>query len=101
MATLAHGLPQVVVPIGADQPMNAPRVEALELGRVVPLAELGAATIRAAVRDVLDDPRFEANARRTQAEMEALPPIDHAVALLKQLAVGRQPIRGKLERVEG
>ncbi|HEV2121673.1 MAG TPA: glycosyltransferase [Chloroflexota bacterium] len=35
MAALSHGLPLVVIPIGADQPDNAARVADLGLGRVI------------------------------------------------------------------
>jgi MGT family glycosyltransferase len=89
MAALAHGLPQVVVPIGADQPMNALRIATLQAGRVVPLPELAPESVRAAVRDVLEEPRYRANARRLQAEMATLPGIEHAVDLLERLAAGR------------
>lgn len=92
MAALAHGLPLVVIPIGADQPENAARVAALGLGQVIGPEERTAGAIGAAVRAVLGDPTYRERARQFQAEMEALPGVEHAVALLERLATERQPI---------
>jgi UDP:flavonoid glycosyltransferase YjiC (YdhE family) len=89
---LRLGLPLVVIPIGADQPYTAERVEALELGRAVGPGERDPATIRSRVREVLGDDRFRSNAQSFAAEMEALPPIEHAVALLERLVTERRPI---------
>jgi len=50
-------------------------------------------SVRAAVRDVLDGPGYRSNARRVQAEMEALPGMDHAITLLEHLATGRREYR--------
>ncbi len=50
------------------------------------------AAIRAAVRAVLADPAYRANAERVRDAMAALPGMDHAVALLERLAVERRPI---------
>jgi UDP:flavonoid glycosyltransferase YjiC (YdhE family) len=89
---LRLGLPLVVIPIGADQPYTAERVEALGLGRAVGPDERDPATIRSRVREVLGDDRFRSNAQSFAAEMEALPPIEHAVALLERLVAQRRPI---------
>jgi UDP:flavonoid glycosyltransferase YjiC (YdhE family) len=54
LATLAHGLPLVCVPLGRDQPANAAAVARVGAGRVVaPTAS--PAELRAAVLDVLGD----------------------------------------------
>jgi UDP:flavonoid glycosyltransferase YjiC (YdhE family) len=89
---LRLGLPLVVIPIGGDQPYTAERVEALELGRAVSAAERDPATIRSRIREVLADGRFRSNAEAFAAEMQALPPMDHAIALLEQLVRERRPI---------
>ena len=89
---LRLGIPLVVTPIGGDQHYTAERVEALGLGRAVLSDERDPATIRARVREVLAEPRFRANARAFSEEMQALPPMAHAVSLLEQLARDRQPI---------
>lgn len=89
---LRLGIPLVVIPIGGDQPYTAERVEALGLGRMVAPEERDPATIRSRVREVLADPRYRDNALAFAAEMQSLPPIEHAVGLLEQLARDRIPI---------
>ncbi|HYK96703.1 MAG TPA: glycosyltransferase [Candidatus Dormibacteraeota bacterium] len=89
---LRLGLPLVVIPIGGDQPYTAERVEALGLGRAVAPSERDPATIRSRIREVLADERFRRNAQAFAADMQALPPMEHAVALLEELARERQPI---------
>ena len=91
-AALAHGLPVVVVPVTADQPANAARCTALDLGRVVAPADLTPETARHAVRTVLTDPIYRVAARQIRAEIEALPGPEHAVELLERLAAERRPI---------
>jgi len=89
---LRFGLPLVVIPIGGDQPYTAERVEALGLGRAVAPTERDPATIRARIREVLADPRYTGRARGFAREMQALPPIEHAVDLLGRLARDRRPL---------
>jgi UDP:flavonoid glycosyltransferase YjiC (YdhE family) len=78
--TLAHGLPSVLLPIGADQPHTAARVE--ELGAGVALDPLTATAddIAAAVRRVLEEPSFAAAAARLRDEFRALPSAADALA---------------------
>jgi N-glycosyltransferase len=89
---LRMGLPLVVLPIGGDQHYTAERVEALGLGRAVAPTERDPATIRSRIREVLADPRYADRARAFSEEMQALPPIGHAIDLLVQLARERRPI---------
>jgi UDP:flavonoid glycosyltransferase YjiC (YdhE family) len=85
---LAAGLPQVVLPMGADQPLNAARVEALGAGVVLDPLRATAVEIGAAVRTVLDKPGYRAAAERVRRETLALPDAGHAVALLERLSAG-------------
>jgi UDP:flavonoid glycosyltransferase YjiC (YdhE family) len=68
---LAHGVPQLVLPLGRDQAFNAGRVEALGAG-IQLAADAAPQQIRAALRSLLSEPRFEeaavAAARRIAAE---------------------------------
>ena len=89
---LNAGLPLVVVPLFADQPLNAACCAALGVGRVVGPDERTPEAIRAAVRAVLADPSYRANAERVRDENAALPGPEYAVALLERLAMERQPI---------
>ena len=93
---LSLGIPLVAIPIGGDQPYCAERIEALGLGRRVGPEERDPATIRAAVREVSDDPHYRAAVQGFAEEMRSLPPISDAVGLLEELATNRRAIR--LER---
>ncbi len=92
LAALAHGLPQVMVPIAADQPDNAARCTAAGVARVVPLADATPASIREAALAVLGDPSYRQRAERVRDEMAALGGPDETVALLERLARDRAPI---------
>jgi len=92
VAALGHGLPMVMMPIGADQPENAARCAALGLGRVIATKELTPEGAREAVLAVLGDPSYRQNAERLRDEMVALPGPEYAVALLERLAVEKQPL---------
>jgi MGT family glycosyltransferase len=89
MVCLDTGVPMVVIPLaGGDQAGNANRCAALGVARVVPPDQHTPEAIRAAVRDILDDPRYRQTARRLREQIRALPGPKHAVGLLEQLAVG-------------
>jgi len=90
-SALAHGLPLVLVPIAADQPMNAERCRELGVARVVVPLSMTPESIREAVRDVLRTPSYRENARRFQQEARALPGLPRAVALLEKLAAEKKP----------
>jgi UDP:flavonoid glycosyltransferase YjiC (YdhE family) len=85
LAALAHGLPQVIIPLGADQPANARRCDELGLGIALWPVDRTPEAIATAARTVLADARFGQNAARMQAEMVALPGPEHAVTLLDDL----------------
>jgi len=89
---LRAGLPQVVIPIGADQPLNATCCESLGAGMIIRPDERTPEVIRDTVRAVLADPAYRANAARVGEEMAALPGLDHAVGLLERLARDKAPI---------
>ncbi|MBS2936793.1 glycosyltransferase family 1 protein [Nocardioides sp. J2M5] len=86
LAALAHGLPSLLVPLGADQPHNAAR--ALELG----LAErLDAATVTPEevadrARTLLGDGSVRDRCRAVASEVAALPDASAAVAALEAAA---------------
>jgi UDP:flavonoid glycosyltransferase YjiC (YdhE family) len=89
-AALAYGLPQVVLPMNADQPENAQRITALGAGIVVDSNEPSADRISAAVRAALSDPAYRAGARRVQSEIAQLPDVEKAIPLLQRIANGDQ-----------
>jgi UDP:flavonoid glycosyltransferase YjiC (YdhE family) len=88
LGTLAHGLPSVLLPMGADQPQNAARCEELGVARVLDAPRAIPATIREAVADVLSDPSYRSAAERIADEIAALPDPKHLVGAIERL-VGR------------
>jgi UDP:flavonoid glycosyltransferase YjiC (YdhE family) len=99
LGALAHGIPQVMVPITADQPDNAERCATAGAARVVPLADATPAAIRDAALAVLSDPSYRRAARRVRDEMVRLPDLDDVVALLERLAREKQPMDAHTEAV--
>lgn len=80
------GTPLVVVPFGADQPINARSVERLGIGRVLDDDLLTAEAVREAVADLLTDPTWRHNIERVRDEWRRLPGADAAVRLLDEVA---------------
>jgi len=95
LGALAHGLPLVLIPMGADQPQNAARCVALGVGRVLDAIDATPETVRATVMQVLDDPAYRTAARRVAAEIADLPPPSVAVQLLERLGAEKRPIMGR------
>jgi UDP:flavonoid glycosyltransferase YjiC (YdhE family) len=83
-AGLAAGIPQVLLPLFADQPDNAARVHALGAG--VALTPSPPGGVADAVRDVLTERRYAARATAIAADIRALPAVDGAAERLRQLA---------------
>lgn len=91
-AALAHGLPQVLLPISADQPQNSRRSVELGVGLMLGPDERTPEAIRAAVQAVLDEPRYRAQAAGVQEALARLPDISTSVTLIEQLVRERQPM---------
>ena len=92
MSAVAAGVPVIVVPLAADQPMNAEACARLGMGRVVEPDKLTPEFIRQQAREVLKDGSYRERARRIQAEAAALPGMDHALGLLETLARDKRPV---------
>jgi UDP:flavonoid glycosyltransferase YjiC (YdhE family) len=82
---LAHGLPMVLLPMGADQPLNARRCEQLGVARVLDSVAATPASIRAETCAVLTEPAYRQAAERVRDEIIALPDARHAVSLIERL----------------
>jgi UDP:flavonoid glycosyltransferase YjiC (YdhE family) len=86
MAALAHGLPSVLVPLGADQPHNAGRAEELGVARVLDAATATPETIGETVAAALADDAMAGRARAVADEIDRLPGVGSTVPLLEALA---------------
>jgi UDP:flavonoid glycosyltransferase YjiC (YdhE family) len=77
---LVHGVPQVALPRGADQPENAALLVRSGAGLLVVPEDYAVDTIVAAVSEVTRDPAFRAAAERVRDEIIAMPDADTAWA---------------------
>jgi UDP:flavonoid glycosyltransferase YjiC (YdhE family) len=92
-AAMAHGVPLVLLPLSADQPVNAARCADLGVGVVIDREDRTPATVRAATRSVLDDPAYRRSAAGVARETRRRPGLDHAIDLVETLARERTPRR--------
>lgn len=92
IGALAHGLPMVLIPMGADQPYNAARCEALGVGRALDAVDATPDSVREAVQTVLGDPRCRQAAERLESEIAGLPGAATAIPLLERLAAEKNPL---------
>lgn len=80
--SLAHGLPQVVIPQGADNFINGDLIARAGAGTTIQPADLTAERVRHDVRVLLRDEAATAAAQRLSTEISAMPsPVDVAVQL--------------------
>lgn len=86
LGALAHGVPMVLLPMGADQPLNAARCVELQVARVLSALEATPQDVRDAAAAVLADTAYTRNAKRLEAEIAALPGPEHGVRLLERIA---------------
>ncbi len=83
MKTLAAGRPMVVVPLGRDQFDNGARVEVAGAGIMV--KKQSAQHIRAALREVLEDPSYRNAAEALGAQLREEFAADRAISHLEEL----------------
>lgn len=92
MGALAHGVPLALIPLNADQPLNAGRCVALGVGRVIGGEDITAQAARDAVAEMLANSAYRRKAERMRDEIATLPGPEYALALLEQLANERRPL---------
>jgi UDP:flavonoid glycosyltransferase YjiC (YdhE family) len=85
LRALAHGVPQLVLPLGRDQAFNAGRVEQLQAGIQLP-TDAPPEEIRTALGDLLTDPRMREAAARTACRIAADEPERTAAEALERAA---------------
>ena len=86
LTALAWGVPMVLLPLFADQPANARRVDETGAGVLLDGGPPALTGLAIAVRDLVDDPRYAAAARAIGDEMGALPHVDEAAGVLATVA---------------
>lgn len=86
LGAIRHGLPMVLLPMGADQPLNGTRCTELGLGSTLDPLTASQEEIRNAVVVGLNDERFRRAVHRMQAEINALPGVERALNRLEELA---------------
>jgi UDP:flavonoid glycosyltransferase YjiC (YdhE family) len=86
LGALGEGLPQVCLPMGADQFSNADQIARTGAGIVVPPDARTPQTIRAAIEEVLDNPSYAAGARVLQADIAAMPSANEVLTRVVALA---------------
>ena len=86
---LAGGVPMAIVPLFADQPWNAERVDALGAGIALHGGPAAVDGLRDAVVRLTGDPAYRSAAQRVAADMRALAPVEAAVGVLRGLLVDR------------
>lgn len=92
IGALAHGLPSLLLPIGADQPWNAERCLDLGVARVLDPVAATPESLRQAVVTLLDEPTYRTNAERIRDEIAALPDVANTVVLLERIAAEKQSL---------
>jgi UDP:flavonoid glycosyltransferase YjiC (YdhE family) len=85
LGALAHGVPLLVIPQGADQWSNAERVVAAGAGLTVLRSDLTAATAAAEVSTLLSDPRYRRAAVNIQEQIAAMPTPGETIVRLEEL----------------
>ncbi|WP_432986247.1 glycosyltransferase [Dactylosporangium sp. CA-233914] len=86
IGALAHGLPLVLVPMGADQPANAERCAELGVGVVLDALSSTPTDAAEALRTVLTEPSYTTAAAALRTETAAMPSPSQVVPLLEALA---------------
>lgn len=85
IGALAHGLPVVVLPMGADQLPNARRCEQLGVGVVLDAVRATPRSVRDAASALLSDAHSREAAERIRDEIASLPEPGAAVPALERL----------------
>nr|PPQ55491.1 glycosyl transferase [Streptomyces sp. QL37] len=82
---LLAGVPMIAVPQGAEQFMNADRLVELGVARRVDTADATAATLRAALNDLVADPERAERSKRLQAAARTEGGTSRAVGLIEDM----------------
>lgn len=79
---LAHGLPQLCLPQGTDQPANAAAVARAGAALVLPPDRVDAGSVALALDRVLHDPAIRSAAGRVRAEIDRMPAAEDVLPVI-------------------
>ena len=85
LSALAHGVPQLALPQGADQFINASALEDGGAGLALRGAEVTIDSVRASVTRLLQESRYRRQAERYAREISEMPSADDVAARLEAL----------------
>ena len=78
---LSFGVPLVAIPLAFEQPATAARLDYAGVAKIVPRARLTTGRLRAAVEEVLGDPRYRARAEGVAREIAGAGGVSRAADL--------------------
>lgn len=85
IGALAFGVPLVLLPMGADQPLNGDRCRTLGVAPVLNPLTVSSSDVRLAAAEVLDTPSYRQAARRIRQDIATLPTSADAVPWIESL----------------
>jgi MGT family glycosyltransferase len=92
IAAVSLGIPQVLLPMGADQPLNADRCAQLGVAEALDAVSSTSADIAEATGRVIRDASYRAQAKLLSDEAYSLPGAGHAASLIERLSLSRAPV---------
>jgi UDP:flavonoid glycosyltransferase YjiC (YdhE family) len=84
--TLAAGIPQLIIPQFADQPVNATAIASRGVGINLPASKTDVASVRDQLFQLLDDPVISKAASEVRDEIAAMPPPGEIIERLATVA---------------
>jgi UDP:flavonoid glycosyltransferase YjiC (YdhE family) len=84
LGALAHGLPQLAIPQGADNFANAQRLVACGAALCLMPGEVSPLAVRAALAELLGEPSYRDSAMKIAAQIAGMPPVEEVAATLRE-----------------
>jgi MGT family glycosyltransferase len=94
IAAVSVGVPQVLLPMGADQSLNADRCAQLGVAEALDAVSSTSDDIAEATERVIREASYRAQAKLLSDEAYSLPGAGHAALLLERLGSSRAPVTG-------
>lgn len=85
LGALLHGVPSVIIPLGADQPHNARRCEYLDCALTLDPISATCSDIRNAITEVLTNHDYRSSAEDLMRDFRKQPSVAEAIELLERL----------------